>query len=30
MPGWKCFKCNKPVPYMEVECPHCGFRFMTY
>ena len=26
-PDWNCFKCMKPIPYMEVECPHCGFRF---
>src|SRR4051794_16614926 len=26
-PDWKCFKCGKPVPYLQMDCPHCGFRF---
>ncbi len=24
--AWKCFKCNKEVPYESFECPHCGYR----
>jgi DNA-directed RNA polymerase subunit RPC12/RpoP len=23
---WRCFKCNKEVPYQDFECPHCGYR----
>ncbi len=29
MPDWNCFKCKKPVPNSQVECPHCGFRFAS-
>ncbi|SRR5579871_2015624 len=25
-PPWRCFKCNKEVPYEDFECPHCGYR----
>jgi hypothetical protein len=22
---WRCFKCDKQVPYEKFECPHCGY-----
>jgi DNA-directed RNA polymerase subunit RPC12/RpoP len=28
MPDWKCFKCKKPIPHSQMECPHCGFYLM--
>src|SRR4051794_1192921 len=24
--AWRCFKCNKEVPYESFECPHCNYR----
>jgi hypothetical protein len=24
---WRCFRCNKEVPYEQFDCPHCGYRF---
>lgn len=25
-PTWKCFKCEKEIPYERFDCPHCGYR----